>query len=29
VLLRGDQMFDCPICQRLMYHEAPVLVEAE
>ncbi len=29
VLLRGDQMFDCPICQRLMYHEAPVLEEAE
>lgn len=29
VLLRGDTMFDCPICQRLMYHEAPALEEAE
>ena len=29
MLLRGDQMFDCPTCQRLMYHEAPVLEEAE
>lgn len=29
VLLRGDQMFACPTCQRLMYHEAPVLEEAE
>ena len=23
LLLRGDQMFDCPTCQRIMYHEAP------
>lgn len=29
MLLRGDQMFDCPVCQRLMYHEAPVLEEAK
>ncbi len=29
LLLKGDQMFDCPTCQRLMYHQAPVLEEAE
>lgn len=29
MLLRGDQMFDCPTCQRLMYHQAPVLEEVE
>ena len=23
LLLRGDQMYDCPTCQRIMYHEAP------
>ncbi len=23
MLLKGDQMFDCPTCQRIMYHEAP------
>ncbi|PID76361.1 MAG: hypothetical protein CSB24_07085 [Deltaproteobacteria bacterium] len=23
MLLRGDQMFDCPTCQRIMYHQAP------
>jgi predicted nucleic acid-binding Zn-ribbon protein len=29
MLLKGDQMFDCPICQRLMYHEALALEETE
>ena len=23
MLLKGDQMFDCPTCQRIMYHEPP------
>lgn len=23
MLLRGDTMFDCPTCQRIMYHEPP------
>lgn len=23
LLLRGDQLFDCPTCQRIMYHQAP------
>lgn len=23
MLLRGDQMFDCPTCNRIMYHEPP------
>jgi predicted nucleic acid-binding Zn-ribbon protein len=27
LLLRGDQMFDCPTCQRLMYYVEPVLEE--
>lgn len=29
MLLKGDKMFDCPTCQRLMYHLAPVLEETE
>ena len=28
LLLRGDQHFDCPTCQRIMYHE-PVEVPEE
>ncbi len=24
MLLKGDQMFDCPTCQRIMYYTAPV-----
>ncbi|MCP3891411.1 MAG: hypothetical protein GY702_21475 [Desulfobulbaceae bacterium] len=28
MLLKGDQLFDCPTCQRLMYHLAPVEEEA-
>lgn len=28
MLLKGDQFFDCPTCQRIMYHEAPAEVEA-
>ncbi|MEN8189570.1 MAG: C4-type zinc ribbon domain-containing protein [Thermodesulfobacteriota bacterium] len=23
MLLKGDQLFDCPTCQRIMYHRAP------
>lgn len=28
MLLKGDQFFDCPTCQRIMYHEAPAEVDA-
>lgn len=25
LLLRGNEMYDCPTCQRIMYHEAPTV----
>lgn len=27
MLLRGDQLFDCPTCQRIMYHQQPAETE--
>ncbi|SDP37863.1 zinc ribbon domain-containing protein [Desulforhopalus singaporensis] len=27
MLLKGDQLFDCPTCQRLIYHMEPVMEE--